>query len=113
MNLDETMRKIEKEFAIAAQAQRVGNDGMVRVCARRAAGTAIGFWLDSHPHPEWGVDAMTQLRSLLTDASAPEPIREAAGRLTTKITEQFTRQFPTDPLADARLIITHLTGQGI
>lgn len=113
MNLDETMRKIEKEFVIAAQAQRVGNDGMVRVCARRAAGTAIGFWLGSHPHPEWGVDAMTQLRSLQTDSSTPETVRKAAERLTTKITEQFTAPFATDPLADARLIITHLTGQTI
>ncbi|MFN0158679.1 MAG: hypothetical protein ACKVRP_11495 [Bacteroidota bacterium] len=113
MNLDETMRKIEKEFAAAAQAQRVGNDGMVRVCARRAAGAAIGFWLRSHPHPEWGVDAMTQLRNLQIDDSTVETVRHAAERLTTKITEQFKAPFATDPLADARLIITHLTGQTI
>ena len=35
MNKDRAIEQIEKEFSTAAQARELGNDGMVRVCARR------------------------------------------------------------------------------
>ena len=96
---------IEKEFKIAAGAQTAGNEGMVRVCARRAAGTAIGYWLAIHREKNWGVDAMNRLKNLQRDGSMPPQVQEAARRLTTKITEQFRSPFPTDPIADSRIII--------
>lgn len=105
MTRREAESRIEKEFATARQAESSGNHGMVRVCARRAAGAAITFWLKSHCRKSWGVDAMNQLRSLQVDKTIPESVREAARRLTTKITEQFTPAFPTDPLEDSRIII--------
>ena len=39
--------KINKELTKAEQAMKEGNDGMARVCARRACGNAISFWLRS------------------------------------------------------------------
>ena len=99
---------IEKEFSTAEQARKIGNEGMVRVCARRAAGTAITFWLRSRQHRSWGVDAMGQLRSLQSDETLPPTVRDAAGRLTARITKQFTSAFPTDPLQDSRIIIDYL-----
>jgi hypothetical protein len=43
------------------------------------------------------------------DASLPLPIRQAAERLSTPVTRQHTAPFTTDPIADARLIIAHLS----
>ncbi len=107
MNKQQVRERIEKEFAIAAHARSIGNDGMVRVCARRAAGAAISFWLESHLKQGWGADAMNQLRAIQLEESMPEDIREAARHLTTKITEQFTSTFSQDPLEDSKTIIEH------
>lgn len=108
MTKEQTVSQIEKEFATAAHAQKIGNDGMVRVCARRAAGVAITFWLQTNPRQRWGVDAMSQLRYLQLDESLPEDVRDAAKRLTTKVTEQFTSPFSTNPIEDANIVIDHL-----
>lgn len=107
MDRQRTQKIIEKEFATAEQARKIGNDGMVRVCARRAAGAAITFWLTSHPVYHWGVDAMSQLRSLQSDETVPRTVRDAAVRLTTKITPEFTSAFPNDPIQDSKIIIDY------
>ena len=50
---------------------------------------------------------MNRLRHSQQELTVPVDVREAAVRLTTKITEQFTLPFPTDPLADSMNIITY------
>lgn len=107
MTREETERLIDKELARAREAHTAGNDGMARVCARRAAGVAISFWLQRYRTNEWGVDAMNQLRSVANEKSIPEAIRYAAVRLTTRVTEQFTSSFSTDPVADSRILVEH------
>jgi hypothetical protein len=108
MNRDLVAEKIEREFATAKKAQEIGNRGMVRVCARRAAGMAVAFWLQSHPRRGWGTDAMSRLRGLQRDDSIPQHVKDAASRLTARITSDFTHSFTTDPLQDSRLIIEHM-----
>lgn len=107
MTKQEVTELIEKEFATAEQARKIGNDGMVRVCARRAAGAAISVWLQSSPRQGWGMDAMSQLRALQLDDSIPLSVRDAAHHLTAKVTEQFTPAFPADPILDSRIIIDY------
>jgi hypothetical protein len=46
---------------------------------------------------------------LQADALAPEKVREAARRLTTRVDFDHTLPFEDDPLEDARLIISSLT----
>ncbi len=53
---------------------------------------------------------MNQLRNLQLDDSIPRLVRDAAIRLTTKITERFTSAFPTDPVQDSKIIIDYLLG---
>ena len=108
MTKTQALEQIDKELSTAKHAQKIGNDGMVRVCARRAAGNAIGFWLETNPRPGWGVDAIGRLKNLQHDETIPTDVRDAAARLTTKITEQFTSPFPTDPIHDSEIIIRHL-----
>jgi HEPN domain-containing protein len=103
----EVENDIQKELATARAAHERGNDGMMRVCARRAAGIAIAYWLRRHPRPHRGLDAMSLLRTVASDDSMPEPIRQAATRLTTRITEKFTLPFSQDPIEDATIIINY------
>ena len=51
---------------------------------------------------------MGQLKKLQSDESFPKEIRDAAERLTTKITQQFTSPFSTNPIDDAVIIIEHV-----
>lgn len=99
---------IERELEAAQAAQQNGNDGKVRVCARRAVALATEAWLARLPLPRWHGDAMAHLRQIQQDASFPLPIRQAAERLSTFVTRQHAAPFTTDPVADARLIIAHL-----
>lgn len=107
MTKDEAEHQIAREYLTALSAARQGNDGMVRVCARRAAGIAITFWIENTRGDTRSLDAMNQLRAVQNDTSFPAEVRDAAARLTTKVTERFTSPFPTDPLDDARIIIRY------
>jgi hypothetical protein len=98
---------IRNEMSAAHEARAKGNEGMVRVCARRAAGIAIAFWLQQHPRP-WRADAVSRLRSIHTEPDLPESIRAAAGRLAARVRGDFTPAFPEDPLNDAWTIIGEL-----
>jgi HEPN domain-containing protein len=102
------LAQIERELARAEVAQREGNDGMVRVCARRAVGLAAEAWLERFPGKNWRGDALNHLRRISADESFPQDIRRAAERLMTKVTQRDTAPFSTDPIADARRIIAHL-----
>jgi HEPN domain-containing protein len=108
MTKAEAVERIEKEFMSASHSRKTSNEGMVRVCARRAAGIAISFWLEQNPRQGWGPDVMGLLRNLQHDESMPPHIHDAAMRLTTKITRQFTAPFSTDPIDDSKAIINHL-----
>jgi hypothetical protein len=100
--------QIEQELAAAETARQDSNDGKARVCARRAVALATEAWLARLPLARWRGDAMEHLRQIQRDASFPNPIRQAAERLSTSVTLQLAAPFTTDPIADARLIIAHL-----
>ena len=102
---------IEQELAAAEAAQHDGNDGKARVCARRAVARAIEAWIARLPSSPWHGDAMARLRHIQQDACFPLPIRQAAERLSTSVTRQHATPFTTDPVADARLIIAHLSSR--
>ena len=99
---------IEQELAAAEAARNEGNEGKARVCARRAIARATEEWMARLPVRRWRGDAMEYLRQIQQDTSFPRPIRQAAERLSTKVTQQQTAPFTTDPISDAKLIIAHL-----
>lgn len=101
------LEQIEKEFSAARSALAVGNDGKARVCARRAAGQALSWYMTAIPR-SWGTDAMRQLLGAKDEPSFPAEVREAAARLSTRISEKFTYAFATNPLDDASLIVRHV-----
>ena len=108
MTKEEAISHIAKEFLTAEHAKNVNNNGMVRVCTRRAAGIAISFWLQSHSRQGWGRDAVHQLRALRLDEKMPQDIRNAAERLTARVTAQFSSPYTTNPMDDSKIIIDHL-----
>jgi hypothetical protein len=102
------LEQIEKELAMAEAALREANEGKARVCARRAVALAAEASLERFPRPGWHRDAMHHLRQIQHEESFPLPIRQAAERLSTKITQRDTMPFTSNPIADAKLIIAYL-----
>jgi hypothetical protein len=102
---------IEQELTKAFEGIQSGNDGLARVCARRAVALAAQHWARQHHLPSWHGDAMHQLRQIEGETTFPLPVREAAQRLLTKVTEQAQLPMTTDPISDARIILDHLNSE--
>ncbi len=100
--------RIEQELTKAASGLRAGNDGLARVCARRAVALAAQNWAEQSGARGWPADAMNQLRKIQEEEAFPLEVREAARRLLTKVTQQDEAPVSTDPIGDARLILAHL-----
>lgn len=97
--------QIQRELKAAQEARRNGNEGMARVCARRAAGWAIGVRFKDDLSPGATTNAFLLLAWLKEQETIDEPLRAAADRLTTRITEDHELPHPEDPLEDAAYIV--------
>ena len=95
--------RIEHELALG-RAAAAGNPGRARVCARRAAGWAIQAWYQQQEGPGWTGDAMKQLTRMGADPAVPPMLRQAAGRLSTRVDREHRLPFEQDALEDARVI---------
>ena len=99
----------EHELTTAATARAHGNEGMARVCARRAAGAAAGEYLrrNNLPNPNTAYD---RLRWLAGDPSISPTLQELAGRFLVRITPEHELPVQADLLADARRLADLLLG---
>jgi hypothetical protein len=104
---------VKGELETAFAARRAGNEGKARVCARRAAGWALGPYIRSQEGRWSSRNALRALAWLQADRGSPEPLREAAGRLGTRIRRDHTLPFNEDVLADAVAIVSHFLGEDI
>lgn len=100
--------QIEQELTKAARGLQSGNDGLARVCARRAVALASQQWAEQQNLATWKGDAMHHLRQIQAEPTFPPPVRAAAQRLLTKVTEQTELPMTTDPITDARIILDYL-----
>jgi len=102
-----TSEQVEREMRLAVKARLRGNEGMARVCARRAAGWAIGAWVaESALHATNG-SAWSNLRTVATDVNQPSPVRLAAEHLSVRVNTEHTLPANADLLEDAKLLIQH------
>ncbi len=101
----ELWQSIEKELKVAEQARLNHNEGMARVCARRAAGMAAQDFLFRQGIRIRKGSAYEALKLLgLFPGLAPE-LQVAAEHLTAKVSEEFTLPPEIDLIADARKLI--------
>ena len=101
------LMKIDVELNRAKKALEECNIGMARVCARRACGISISYWLEDNPRQRYGESAMNQLRSIQSDDTVPKEVKDAAERLTTHVTNQSDSPFTDDPIADAKILTNY------
>lgn len=110
MNQPEVISEINQEMSRALQARHEGNEGMARVCARRAVGWAIRLRFEDLLDESSTKNAYILLDWLANQESVAEPYRMAAARLTTRINEEHELPHEQDPLVDADQLIRVLLG---
>lgn len=102
---DDLQAEVYAELEAAQHAREQGNEGKARVCARRAAGWAIGLVHGNYAESEKPPNAYHLLQWFSSKEDATENLRQAAKRLTTRITPAHTLPHPQDPLEDAQIIV--------
>lgn len=107
MKFGEIPEDISEELGRGERALAEGNDGMARVCARRAVGKAFVISEGSNP-PRGAISATEALRIIGESGRFKPATREAARRLVTSVTETKNLPFSVHPIEDARLIISDL-----
>lgn len=109
---DAMLEKIHAEMDRATEARANGNEGQARVCARRAAGWAVGIFGQKRLGEESRWHAYQNLIWLQSQEKISVDLREAAIRLTTRVDVDHALPHTEDPLEDARMIITALLPDG-
>jgi HEPN domain-containing protein len=94
--------EIDAELEKATQARALQNEGLARVCARRAAGIAIREYLSRQGIRPPSTSAYDLLNLLKDDPRLSPDLKQIADHLTLRVTEEFKLPVDADLVAEAR-----------
>ena len=94
--------EIDSELEKAEQARALQNEGLARVCARRAAGIAIREYLSRQGIRPPSTSAYDLLNLLKDDPRLSPDLKQIADHLTLRVTEEFKLPVDADLVAEAR-----------
>ncbi len=100
--------RIKKELLIAGDSRKQGNEGRVRVCARRAAGIALTYYFEQQNEILVEQDAMDLLKRVESINTFPPELQQAAARLTKRVSTDFQYASQSDAIEDAKEIIKYI-----
>ncbi|MCX7975672.1 MAG: hypothetical protein N2646_01240 [Bellilinea sp.] len=100
--------QIKQELDRAEQARKKGNEGMARVCARRAAGFAALAILQKLGRDIHNINGLDALHLFSKNAEFPTSIRRSAEFLTMRVTPDHLLPLEVDLLQQARQFINEL-----
>jgi HEPN domain-containing protein len=110
VNVDDVRIPIEEAMADARESRLRGKEGRARVSARRAAGLAIGAYYLNQLQKSPPRSAYQLLQWFSQQGSVPDELRQAALRLTVRVTPSYELPHAEDPLEDAELLIEAVFG---
>jgi hypothetical protein len=100
--------QVHLELEHAREARLAGNEGLARVCARRAAGLAARDFLIHQRVPLRSLSAMDALHALAGFPGLDPELVTAAFHLTVRVTDKFTLPVEADLIVDAHLLCEKL-----
>jgi hypothetical protein len=103
----------QAEFIRAEQARAHGNEGLARVCARRAAGFAAREYFTRQGRIIQTPSAYVLLNFLAEDQSLPDELRRSAEYLTMRVNEDFKLPVDVDLIAEAKKLCRGLLKEEI
>jgi hypothetical protein len=98
------------EIQSALSARQTGKEGKARVCARRAAGIAVGEYFRRQAIDFPDPSAVERLRYFQTLPGISPAAQRAASLLLLRVTPDFTLPEEVDLIAEARLLAQELLG---
>lgn len=108
MNTPEWLHVFQQEIERAEAARETGNEGMARVCARRAAGVVIGEYFRLKGVDLGKMGAYDRLHYLIKQNSTPTEIRQIAEHFVLRVTPERTLPIEADLIAEAHWLLTTL-----
>jgi hypothetical protein len=97
----------ELENALAARYR--GNEGMARVCARRAAGALIGHYLVQKGHAADKRSAYQTIKIFTGLPDVPNELKHSAALLLVKVTSERTLPVDVDLIAEVIRLAEKIT----
>ncbi|MBN2145965.1 MAG: hypothetical protein JW726_01210 [Anaerolineales bacterium] len=92
------------ELSHARQSRAAGNEGMARVCARRAVGALIGEYFRIHGFHSRTPSAYDRLRALLELPTINPALKEVAAHFLLRATPEHNLPIDADLIAEAEFI---------
>lgn len=92
----------QRELTRGQAAREQGNEGMARVCARRAAGIVVRAYYHERGKALPGSNIMRHLKTLYESQNEPEDVRMVCRHFTLQITEDHVLPGDVDLLEDVR-----------
>jgi len=108
MNTPEWLQGFQREIEQAKAAREAGNEGMARVCARRAAGVVVGEYFHLKGVDLGKMSAYDRLHYLINQTSTPPEIRRIAEYFVLRVTPERTLPTDADLIAEACWLFTTL-----
>lgn len=105
---EQVHEQIRRELANAAQARAQGYEGRARVCARRAAGAAIGEYFRLRGNLNRTGSAIDLIQMLAAYKTAPNRARMAAAALLERVDENFSLPPQVDLLFEVNELVREL-----
>jgi hypothetical protein len=93
--------KFDDEIAHARSARAVGNEGMARVCARRAGGLVVGEYLRRQGRTVPSENAYDLLRYLREQPGTPVHLQKRLDRLLLRVNSEHQLPVQGDLISDA------------
>lgn len=94
--------RLQAELQQAEAARSEGNEGMARVCARRAAGIIIGEYFRRRGGNQPGPSAYDRLKFLRSQPDISNQIREVSDHFLLRITPEHELPVEADLIAEVR-----------
>ena len=108
MEVHPEYNRILVELEQAESARSVGNEGMARVCARRAAGIAAGVYISRNGYQFSGTGAYDRLKYLCEIPGISPEIKSVAEHFLVRVTPDHTLPIEADLIEEARWLTNNL-----
>jgi len=95
-------QSFDLEIQMAENARTASNEGMARVCARRAAGIAVGRYLQIHNHPEIGPSAVNRIQYLISLPYIDQDAKTIAAHLLVRVGTDHNLPIDVDLISEAK-----------
>jgi hypothetical protein len=110
-NYNDWEARFQSEVRQAEMARAIGNEGKARVCARRAAGIAIGEYFRHRDISPPVSGAYNILKYFQSNPDVPDEARSIAGHFLEQVDTNFTLPVDVDLIQDSRWLVQNLVLQ--